>query len=181
MEIEIREANLSDLNNLAVLKQHVWLSTYATDGLIDVYSKYVLSEYSIKNVQKAIADTSKLTLLAVKDNCLLGCVEILLSPESPTDRVEPCIEISTFYILEKFQRKGIGKRLLDECINKIKLMNHNKVWLTVYYKNQNAIDFYMKQNFKQIGETDFILGKDTYKNYIMIKDIGNECQTNNIR
>jgi ribosomal protein S18 acetylase RimI-like enzyme len=172
MGIEIREARLSDLNNLAILKQQVWISTYATDGLIDVYSKYVLSEYSVENVQRAIEDKSKLTLLAVKNNCILGCVEILLTPQCPITRVDPCIEISTFYILEKFQRIGIGKRLLGECIDKIKRMNHNKVWLTVYYKNQNAIDFYLKQNFKQIGETDFILGKDKHKNYIMIRNIG---------
>lgn len=171
MEIEIREAELRDLNNLAILKQQVWISTYATDGLTDEYSKYVLSEYSVDNVQKSIADKSKLTLLAVKNDYVLGCIEISLIPQCPMNDVEPCIEISTLYILEKFQRIGIGKKLLVDCIEKIKRMNHNKVWLTVYYKNNNAIEFYTRQNFKQIGETDFILGNDRYKNYIMIRNI----------
>lgn len=171
MEMEIREATPSDLFNLAVLKQQVWISTYASDGLMDVYSKYVLSEYSAQAVQQSIADPSKLTLLALQKDCLLGCVVIQLTPMSPTNGFKPGIEISTLYILEKFQKQGIGTKLMDASIDQIKRLNHNMIWLTVYHQNQNAIDFYRRQNFKQIGETDFLLGEEKHKNYILIKNI----------
>lgn len=169
--MKIRKARLGDLNNLAVLKQQVWISTYATEGLIEEFSSYVLSEYSVENVRKSITDTNKITLLAISDDAVVGCVEILLSPKSPISPIEPCIEISTFYILERFQGIGIGKKLLTVCLNEIKRLNFNKVWLTVYYKNQKAIEFYRRQNFIQIGETDFLLGEDKHKNYILIRDV----------
>lgn len=171
MKTEIREARPSDLYNLAVLKQQVWISTYASDGLMDVYSKYVLSEYSAQAVQLSIADPSKRILLALQKDCLLGCAEIQTIPMSPTNGFKPSIEISTLYILEKFQKQGIGKKLMNACIDQIKQLNHNMIWLTVYHKNKNAIDFYLRQDFKQIGETDFLLGEEKHKNYIMIKDI----------
>lgn len=171
MEIEIRKATPSDLNNLAVLKQQVWISTYAIDGLIEEFSSYVLAEYSVENVRKSITNKDKLTLIATCNGCLVGCVEILLSPKNPVKEVEPCIEISTFYILERFQGAGIGKKLLTECLKVIERLNHTKVWLSVYYKNQNAIDFYLRQGFNHIGEMDFILGEGKHKNYIMIRDI----------
>jgi ribosomal protein S18 acetylase RimI-like enzyme len=171
MEVTIRQATLNDLNNLAVLKQQVWISTYATDGLINEFSEYVLSEYSIENEQKSIASKEKLTLIATCNDCLVGCVEILLLPQKPIENIEPCIEISTFYILERFQKQGIGKKLLRECLNIIEQLKYRKVWLTVYYKNQNAIDFYLKQEFKTIGETNFVLGNNKHKNFIMIRNI----------
>jgi len=171
MELIIRKAELSDSNNLAVLKQQVWISTYATEGLIEEFSSYVLSEYSVENVRKSIADKNKLTLLAVNNECVIGCVEIFLFPQCPISSVPPCIEISSFYILERFQGAGIGKKLLAECLKEIKRLNHSKVWLTVYYKNQKAIEFYSRQNFTHIGETDFLLGKDKHKNYIMIRNV----------
>ncbi|MCG8412485.1 MAG: GNAT family N-acetyltransferase [Bacteroidales bacterium] len=171
MEVIIREATLKDLSNLAVLKQQVWISTYATDGLIQKFSDHVLSEYSTENVRKSILDKNKLTLLAISKNCLIACVEILLIPQRPVKKLEPSIEISTFYVLERFQGFGIGKKLLIECFKVIKQLKHNEVWLTVYYKNQKAIDFYQKQGFKLIGEMDFVLGEDNHKNYIMVKEI----------
>ncbi|TVQ07590.1 MAG: GNAT family N-acetyltransferase [Bacteroidetes bacterium] len=171
MEIIIREAKKSDINNLAVLKQQVWISTYADEGVTAQFSEYVLSEYSIENIRKSISDKSKLTLIAIYDKGIVGCVEILLSPQSPVNAIEPCMEISTFYILERFQGLGIGKKLLQECFKVITRLNHYKVWLTVYYKNQKAIDFYAKQNFTVIGETFFLLGKDKHKNLIMLRNI----------
>jgi len=171
MEILVKKAGLNDLNNLAVLKQQVWISTYATEGIIEEFSKYVLSEYSVENIKKSITDKTKLTLIAVDNKSVIGCVEILLTPTKPINTIEPSIEISNFYILEKFQGGGIGKKLLTACLKEIKQLSFNKVWLTVYYKNQNAIEFYLKQHFSQIGETEFILENNKHKNYIMLRNI----------
>lgn len=172
MEVTIRKARSIDLKNLAVLKQQVWISTYATEGLIEDFSSYVLSEFSIENEKKSLTDKNKLILVATINNCVVGCAEILLSPECPIASVEPCIEISTLYILERFQGVGIGSQLLTESIKAIEQLNYNKVWLTVYFKNLEAIEFYTKQNFTHIGDIDFVLGKNSYKNFIMLKDIG---------
>lgn len=171
MIIEIRKAELRDINNLAVLKQQVWISTYATEGLIAEFSSYVLSEYSVENIKMSIENKKSMTLVAICNNCLVGCVEILLAPQSPIDDIEPCIEITTLYILERFQNKGIGKTLLNESLKIIESLQHNKMWLSVYYKNERAIDFYQRQNFTRIGEIDFRLGKEKYKNYLMIRNI----------
>jgi len=169
MEIVIRRAESSDLFNLAVLKQQVWISTYATEGLTDVFSGYVLSEYSIENVSKSITDKNRLILIAAINECVIGCAEILLSPQSPLASEALCLEISTLYVLERFQGFGIGKKLLAECENATKQRGYNNVWLTVFYNNIKAIDFYRRQNFIQIGATDFVLGKNKHKNYIMMK------------
>jgi len=171
MEIVIREAKPTDLNNLAVLKQQVWISTYATEGLVDVYSSYVLSEFSVENIRTTLMDRNNLILIATINECVIGCAEILLSPDNNLASVGPCLEISTLYILERFQGIGIGKKLLEACLTEIKKLNYDKAWLTVYHKNSKAIEFYTRHKFTHIGDTYFLLGEDKHKNYIMLKHI----------
>ena len=171
MEIIIRKAKHSDTENLAVLKQQVWISTYATEGLTEVFSGYVLNEYSPDKIRISIGDPDKMILLATISDCLVACAEIGLIPQSPGVSVPPCPEISTLYVLGRFQGMGIGKMLLNEAMSIIKHLGFGQCWLTVYYKNSRAIDFYNSQDFVKIGETDFLLGVEKYKNEILLKDI----------
>lgn len=171
MEILIRKVKPTDLKNLIVLKQQVWISTYATEGIIEEYASYVLSKFSIESVGKSIIVKDKLTLIAKNENRIIGCAEILLKLVSPNLSIEPCPEITTLYVLERFQGLGVGKQLLTECIKFIRELNFEKTWLTVYVKNEKALRFYSKQNFIQIGEMDFQLGESKYKNHIMMKMI----------
>lgn len=172
MEIIIRGAKPSDLKNLAVLLQQVWISTYATEGILEEFSSYVLSEYSLENVRNSIEDRNKRILMATINDCVVGCAVALLTPQSPASNVESGLEISTLYVLESFQGKGIGKKLLTECEREVKRLGFSRMWLTVYYGNEKAITFYTSQGFTRIGEMDFVLGEQKYKNYIMLKIIG---------
>lgn len=171
MKFETRKVKPTDLLNLAVLKMQVWISTYATEGIIEEYSSYVLSEFSIESVGKSIIDKDKLTLIATNEGRIIGCAEILIKPASPCPSVEPCPEITTLYVLERFQGLGVGKLLLAECINFLKELKFENIWLTVYFRNEKAIKFYSKQNFTQIGEMDFQLGNSKYKNHILMRKI----------
>jgi ribosomal protein S18 acetylase RimI-like enzyme len=173
MKLKIRKATIQDVHNLTILKQQVWISTYATEGIIDDFSKYVHTNYSLEKTQLAINDTSKICLIAETDNALIACVEIKLNPKCPIQKYNNSPEINEFYILERFQGKGIGKQILDVCFKTIKSLSYNSVWLTVYHKNKKAIDFYKKHSFINIGETNFILNQEKHKNYILFKHIDN--------
>jgi ribosomal protein S18 acetylase RimI-like enzyme len=171
MEIAIRKAEPTDAKNLAVLKQQVWVSTYATEGLVDEISGYVIAEYSLEKTEKWIADKNKWIFMVTVDEGVVGCAEISLLPQRPMDKVEPCPEISSLYILERFQGKGIGKQLLVACLKKVELLGHHKAWLSVYHKNEKAIGFYEKQDFENVGEIDFQIDKNKYKNFVMLKNL----------
>jgi diamine N-acetyltransferase len=169
--MNIRKAQLSDLYQLAVLKQQVWISTYATEGICEDFSRYVLSEFALNNVEKSICDTKQELSVATIDDNIVGCAELSLLPDQPIPEAEPCPELKVLYILEKFQRSGIGKKLLTNSIHTAKQMGFKNIWLSAYYKNTKAIEFYTKNNFRHIGDTNFILGKQKYKNLILLKKI----------
>ena len=49
-----------------------------------------------------------------------------------------------------------------------------ELWLAVYSKNDNAIDFYYRQNFKWIGDTFFQMEENQYLNKVMYKKLRDE-------
>lgn len=169
-KVKIRSAIGSDVINVSVLKQQVWISTYAEDGIRDDFSKYVLDEYSPTKILKVIQDTSKMTLLAEINNILVGCVEINLVAEKVNETSRSGLEINNLYILERFQNQGIGKVLLDKSVEITRYLDYSVSWLTVYFKNEKAIRFYERNSFKSVGQKDFILDGKNYTNLVMVRD-----------
>jgi ribosomal protein S18 acetylase RimI-like enzyme len=166
----IRPAEPEDVPNLTVLKQQVWIATYATEGIRTEFSRYVLDEFTEENTRRQTGDEQKLVLLAEMNDHLLGCIELSFNEVCPVEAVSGP-EIAVLYVLERFCGKGIGKALLDQVVIKLKNAGYTNVWLTVYYKNENALGFYKRQNFTEIGKTWFNLGGNQYENKVLMLKI----------
>lgn len=50
-------------------------------------------------------------------------------------------------VLPEFQGKGVGSKLIDNCIEKCKLLNMEKIRLEVLNSNEKAITFYKIKGF----------------------------------
>ena len=55
--------------------------------------------------------------------------------------------IAGLFVKEKYQREGIGEKLIKYIKPK-----YNQLKLDVYSKNKNAMKFYLKNNFKIVNE-----------------------------
>jgi ribosomal protein S18 acetylase RimI-like enzyme len=162
-----RKATLDDTENLVILKQQVWVSTYAVEGIRKEFSDYLLSTFTTENERKNLKNQQKFTLIAESKGHLIGCAEVDLNPSESIPQVESLPEISIFYVLERFCGKGIGKLLLNETLSTLKDLKHNRVWLSVYHKNQRAINFYNQNGFTDIGKMYFEMSGNSYENRIM--------------
>jgi ribosomal protein S18 acetylase RimI-like enzyme len=169
--ITIREAELGDAENIAVLKQQVWISTYAVEGIRKEFSDYVLSEFTLPKVQQGILDGGTKTLIAVVDGHVIGCVEVVANLVCPVQPTAGSSEISVLYVLERFCGIGVGQLLLDEAFVLMRSFSVTTTWLTVYHQNDRAINFYRKNHFEQVGTTNFEMGGNEYENYIMIRQL----------
>lgn len=170
-EIIIRKAELIDLEKITVLKQQVWVSTYAEKGITKEFSDYVLSEFSLYDTRKSILDTKRKILIAEIDSHLIGYIEISFTPNYPIPSLINIPKISVIYVLEKFCGMGVGQKLLEEALRILKEKQFTAAWLTAYNRNLRAINFFKKNHFEMIGITHFEMSENKYENTIMIRKI----------
>jgi len=166
-KINIRKVRLSDACNLTVLKQQVWIATYATEGIRLEFSQYVLDAFTVKHSEQAIEDKARSILIAEQDNHLIGCVEIDHQATCPNKSINGP-EITVLYVLERFCGQAIGQQLLDAALQHVKAMKEDTCWLTVFHGNERAIRFYEKNAFKRRGATIFEMDGNHYENFIMV-------------
>lgn len=73
-----------------------------------------------------------------------------LSLEDETQKGE--IYIDTIAVLNEFQGKGIGSKILDYLIEEISIKKHKTLGLLVDFDNPNAQKLYEKKGFEVVGE-----------------------------
>ncbi len=166
--LTIRKANRKDVLNLSVLKKQVFISTYALNGINNEFSNHITENLSEDMVLKSTEDQNKLILLAEKEGFLLGCAELFLNSNCKETR-NKSPELNVLYVFEHVKNKGIGYKLITESENVVKKMGYPGIWLTVYHENINAIKFYQRQSYKDIGTFQFEMKGKFYENRIMYK------------
>ena len=166
----IRLARLSDANNLAALSIHVWLHTYAKDGVRASFSNYVLQEFTAGKFEAALADLNNPIWIFEKNNSLVAYLKLLT--ESPCPDYPDCsTEIEALYVHSHFTNQGVGSALLQSALHSCREKEFSHVWLSVNHENQLAIKFYQKHLFTKIGSIMFELDDDCHENFVLLKSI----------
>jgi ribosomal protein S18 acetylase RimI-like enzyme len=70
------------------------------------------------------------------------------------------IEIHRIYVLQEMIGQGIGKALMEKCLQIAQHQNYEVIWLGVWEKNTRAIEFYKKWGFKKFSSHIFRLGTE---------------------
>jgi ribosomal protein S18 acetylase RimI-like enzyme len=65
--------------------------------------------------------------------------------------------------------KGVGKALMEACLDAGRRKGKEWIWLCVWEHNQRAIRFYEKIGFERFGQYVFVLGQDLQNDWCMKK------------
>lgn len=82
----------------------------------------------------------KYVVIAYEGNVAIGCGALRLFNEES-------MEIKRFYVAEEYRRKGIASRILVELESWIKELGFKKAVLETGKKQEQAINFYKKNNY----------------------------------
>ncbi|MBN2595578.1 MAG: GNAT family N-acetyltransferase [Marinifilaceae bacterium] len=166
----IRKAEISDAISIVMLKIQVWLDTYATGGINNEYAEYLASEITKEKTEAILLNPNKKIFLVEKDSCLIACSQLDYDTSCPIkDITDP--ELSVLYVSRHFHGQGIGSRLLVHAEEEVEKNNGSGLWLTAYYQNQNALDFYHCHNYLVAGKCFFEMGENQYENWVFNKKL----------
>jgi ribosomal protein S18 acetylase RimI-like enzyme len=156
----IRKAKKEDSLNLAALSIQVWLHTYAPDGIRRGISEFALGTFTEQYFKDLLKNPDYRILVFIKENHLIGYA--MANLKSLWQDQSNGYEIDKLYVQEHFQGKGIGRCLISEMA----ALHGGSFWLSTWYHNWNAINFYKHMGFVDIGHRYFELEGELHENRV---------------
>lgn len=163
----IRAALATDANCLAVLATQVWLHTYATDGISREIAEYALAQLAPQKYLSVLANPSSKVWVAECGGNLIGLAVVKFGIQCPASGGSST-ELQTLYAQEHFLGQGVGRLLLQTAEESAHNRAHTALWLTANVRNANALAFYKRQGYSQIGTTYFALGQSQHENHVLV-------------
>ncbi|HLR66566.1 GNAT family N-acetyltransferase [Virgibacillus alimentarius] len=156
----VRKAVYTDAETIATIHVNTWKSTYT-----DLLEERDLTNMTYEN-RKTLWETvlrlkkrEQCTFVICDDEKIVGFISG--GPER-TKRFAYDGEIYTIYILDEYQKKGLGAKLLKAFAQEMKGMNYHSILVWVLKQNPSS-RFYERYLAKSVGEEAITVGEGSYQ------------------
>jgi GNAT superfamily N-acetyltransferase len=169
--MRIRVAHPGEALELALLGERLWRETYA--GLIPApdLGAYLAEAFGPEKQRAELVDPASMTLLIEWNGRLLGYAWLRAGgPESESARFALArpLEVARFYVDRSLHGTGAAQSLMAAVLAHAASAGHDAVWLQVWEQNPRAIRFYAKAGFTEVGETEFLVGTESYRDRVLV-------------
>ena len=168
--VNIRLALPADAPALALVGAATFLESYS--GVIDgaALMRHCAQKQTQTVYAAALADPAQALWIAEADP---GAAPVgylhLAAPDLPVQTGAGDLEIKRIYVLDKFQRDGLGAQLLAACEAEARRRGAARLLLGVYKGNAKALGFYERTGFLRCGERSFDVGGEVYQDWVLEK------------
>ena len=171
MSIEIKKVKHKDLELLREISIETFTDTFAAQNSAENMKNYLERAYNHKQLESELANNFSQFYFVYLDNELAGYLKVNINEAQSEKMPEDTMEVERIYIRTNFQRKGLGKYLINKAIEIATTLNKKSIWLGVWEKNNNALTFYKKMGFVQNGAHSFYMGDEEQIDVIMTKTL----------
>lgn len=171
MNINIKQCTIEDLSILQKISCETFFETFKDLNSSDNMNAYLERAFNVKQLEKELSTVSSQFFFIFFNHEVAGYLKVNTLDSQSENMGEESLEIERIYIRPKFQKLGLGKYLINKAIEIAEEQEKNKIWLGVWEKNENAIAFYKKLGFVQVGNHSFFMGDEEQIDFIMIKSL----------
>ena len=133
--------------------------------------KYVDNAFSASKTKQDLNNPKHLFFIIYVDDLPVGYAKLVLNAEHESVASQNNCRLERIYILNEFIPLKVGQQLLTFVEEKVKALGLGTMWLSVYIKNKRAIRFYERNEFKNVGELNFLVNGQAYENIVFSKTI----------
>lgn len=162
---------LRDLSRLQKIGKRTFFDTYAAGNSEENMRQYLENVFSDEKVQSELTDENSEFYFAELDEEEIGYLKVNLGPSQTDLKVDNALEIERIYVLKEYQGLKVGQKLLTKATEIAKQKQLDYVWLGVWERNPNAIQFYQKHGFTEFDKHVFKLGDDEQTDLMMKLEI----------
>jgi ribosomal protein S18 acetylase RimI-like enzyme len=170
--IELCQAQ--ELIHLRQLATKTFIDTYGIHNTPEVMTAYLAAAFSDKQLLSELNNPeSEFHILKVGD-AWVGYLKVNEGKAQTEARTDNALELERIYVDRDFQGNGYGKLLLNKAMEVGQIKQKDRVWLGVWQKNPNAIQFYESQGFAKNGTHVFVIGGEEQLDWVMEKEVSIE-------
>jgi diamine N-acetyltransferase len=167
MTIKITKCTLGDLHKLQEISFETFNDTFKEQNTPENMNAYLEKAFNLKQLEDELSNPSSEFFFVFFNNELAGYLKVNINDAQSEDMGNEALEVERIYIKSNFQKHGLGKYLLNTAVEMAKVHNKTKIWLGVWEKNENAIAFYKKVGFIEVGAHCFYMGDEEQIDIIM--------------
>jgi diamine N-acetyltransferase len=171
MAINLKKCTLEDSRKLQEISYETFHETFKHQNSPENMNAYLERAFNLKQLEKELSNISSQFFFIYFNNEVAGYLKVNTDDDQSEEMGDESLEIERIYIKNEFQKHGLGKYLLNKAIEIAMESNIKKIWLGVWEKNENAIAFYKKMGFVQIGAHSFYMGDEEQIDFIMTKTL----------
>lgn len=170
--IKIKLAKETDTEVLALLARLTWAESHGhyIEDKNDL-EIYLDKNFSVSKTKQDINNPKHLFYIIYVDDLPVGYAKLIVNAVNENVVSENNCRLERIFILNDFIYLKIGRQLLTFVEHQAKALGLDTMWLTVYIKNKRAIRFYEKNEFKNVGDLNFIVNGKEYENIVFSKKI----------
>ena len=167
----IRKCTPEDLDELRKISEITYRDTFAGLNTEENMKAYLDKAFNGDKLRSELADRASAFYFIYEKEEAAGYIKLNESP-SQTDIHDPLsLELERIYVLKAYQGKGLGRVLMNKAHEVAKSLKKTYLWLGVWEKNSNALNFYRKNGFYIMGNHAFVMGDEVQTDYLMRKDL----------
>ncbi|TVR68991.1 MAG: GNAT family N-acetyltransferase [Marinilabiliales bacterium] len=139
--VPVREIRKEDNPHLAILIREVFDEHGAP------HHGTVYSDPTTDDLYALFSKSRSVLFVAEKENRICGCCGIY-----PTEGLDSdTAELAKFYLHPDYRGKGIGRALMEKCIEAVKSLGYKKLYIESLPQFAKAVRIYEKQGFRRIS------------------------------
>jgi len=163
----VREAVPGDIRPLSALACAAFVDAYGGTAPDDDIARHVDEHFSVAAIEAAMKQPEVVYLLAEDAVGIGGLAKLRDGRQPELVPAAPTIEVQQIYVSTDYQRRGIGKLLMDAAFEETVRRGALGIWLSVWCDAEWAVSFYRNYGFESLGTIPFLLADTEYTDYLM--------------
>jgi GNAT superfamily N-acetyltransferase len=166
--VQIVIAGKPDAPTIADLSRRTFYDTFAPHNTPENMDMFLNTQFTRQQLIDQVGAPGNTFLLARVDGEPVGYARLFEGAELPPAIAgTQAIEIARIYAEKHVIGKGVGKALMQACIDLACQKDMEWIWLGVWEHNHRAIAFYEKMGFAIFDRHIFLLGQDVQYDWCM--------------
>lgn len=168
MKLKLRECDITDLEELQKISFETYYQTFKGMCSEEIMKNYLEEAFNIEKIEQELKNKNSKFYFLYSDNVLSGYLKFNEYDAQHTLKSDNYMELERIYVKKDFQGAGLGKYLIKKVIQIAEEKSKECLWLSVWEKNKNVIEFYKKFGFEKICEHEFYMSNERQNNYNII-------------